>query len=109
METQTSPTYQLGASICDDSKRATRSAEMIKALSHPIRLRIVAMLCPGAAHVSAMAERLGLKQSIVSQQLRILRMNGLVAGERQDRFTYYSLAEARLRDLIRCVEGCKHG
>lgn len=107
MEQQASPTYQLGASLCDDTARAGRSAEMIKALSHPIRLRIVALLCSGPEHVSGMAERLGLKQSITSQQLRILRMNGLVEGERQDGFTYYSLTETQLRELIRCVESCR--
>ena len=105
MQQQVSSTYQLGASICEDTVRATRSAEMIKALSHPIRLQIVALLCAGPTHVTAMAEGLGLKQSIVSQQLRILRMSSLVARERQEGFTYYHLVEPRLRELIRCVEG----
>ncbi len=106
MENKTS-SHQLGSSIYSDMKRATWSAEMIKALSHPIRLQIVALLCSASEHVSGIAKRLELKQSIVSQHLRILRMNGLVEGKRQDGFAYYSLAEAQLRELIRCLEGCR--
>ena len=98
---------QLGSSISNDMKRAVWSAEMLKALSHPIRLQIVALLCAAPKHVSGMAMRLELKQSIISQHLRILRMNGLVEGKRQDGFTYYGLAEKQLRELIRCVEGCR--
>ena len=101
----TSP--QLGFSIWNDIKRAVWSAEMIKALSHPIRLQIVALLCAGPRHVSGMAKQLEQKQSIISQHLRILRMNGLVVGKRQDGFTYYSLAEQHLRELIRCIESCR--
>jgi DNA-binding transcriptional ArsR family regulator len=106
MEQKTS-SHQLGSSICNDMKRAIWSAEMIKAISHPIRLQIVALLCAGTENVSGMAERLEIKQSIVSQHLRILRMNGLVEGKRQDGFSNYSLAEEHMKELIRCIEGCR--
>jgi DNA-binding transcriptional ArsR family regulator len=49
-----------------------------KAVGNPVRLRIVAALCEGEENVGGLAERLDLKQAIVSQQLRILRMSGLV-------------------------------
>lgn len=92
--------------ICTDVDRAQYCAGILKALAHPIRLRIVALLCQGKLNVSDLSKRLNAQQAIVSQQLRILRMAGLVSFERQDGFAYYELAEPRLADLVRCMEGC---
>ena len=96
-------------SLVEERPRAAHLAEVLKALAHPARLRIVAMLCGGEETVIGLAERLDLKQAIVSQQLRILRMSGLVAATRQDGFSRYALAEPRLRDLVTCLEGCHRG
>jgi DNA-binding transcriptional ArsR family regulator len=98
------------ASFTDDAARSDHLAEILKALSHSTRLRIVAALCEGSANVGALAARLGLEQAIVSQQLRILRMSGLVSSERIDGFAVYALAEPRLAALVSCLEGCpRHG
>lgn len=86
--------------------QAGEAVRIFKAVSHPIRLRIVARLCDGPEHVTAMAEALEQPQSIVSQQLRILRMSGLVTANRQAGLQVYRLAEERLVDLLRCVKGC---
>ena len=93
-------------SLAKERPRAGHLADVLKALAHPARLRIVAILCEGEESVIGLAERLDLKQAIVSQQLRILRMSGLVAATRQDGFSRYALAEPRLRDLVACLEGC---
>jgi ArsR family transcriptional regulator len=84
-----------------------RLADILKALAHPARLRIVAVLCDGEETVIGIAERLDIKQAIVSQQLRILRMSGLVAAARENGFARYGLAEPRLRELIACLGGCQ--
>jgi ArsR family transcriptional regulator len=81
-------------------------AEVLKAVAHPLRLRIVASLCEGEAHVGALAERLGASQAIVSQQLRILRSHGLVAATRAGGFARYRLIEQNLRGLVRCMQNC---
>jgi len=94
--------------IDDDGGRAEHAAEVLKAVAHPLRLRIVATLCRGAEHVNALAEALGVPQPIVSQQLRILRSHGLVAATREDGFAWYRLAEPALRDLVCCMERCEH-
>ncbi len=79
---------------------------VLKAIAHPMRLRIVAILCNEEQHVSALSETLGVNQAIVSQQLRILRMSGLVEATRKDGFAVYRLAEPRIKTLIQCVEKC---
>jgi ArsR family transcriptional regulator len=90
-----------------DGARAAHLAEVLKALAHPLRLRIVARLCHGRAHVTSLVETLGASQPLVSQQLRILRAQGLVAAARQDGFAWYGLAEPALRDLVCCMEKCR--
>jgi DNA-binding transcriptional ArsR family regulator len=93
-------------SISGDAERAIHVAEVLKAVAHPLRLRIVATLCVGEEHVGALAEKLGAGQAIVSQQLRILRSHGLVAARRSGGFARYRLVEKNLRGLVRCMEKC---
>jgi ArsR family transcriptional regulator len=95
--------------IADDPTRLEQLAEVVKALAHPLRLGIVASLCEGEACVGALVERLGARQTAVSQQLRILRMSGLVEVARRREGAAYRLAEPRLRDLVACLSGCREG
>ena len=95
----------MGAFV-DDAAGADHLAELLKALANPARLRIVAALCEGHTCVSALAERLAMGQAIVSQQLRILRMEGLVEAEREGGFSHYCLAEPQLKELVKCLEKC---
>ena len=92
--------------LVDDQRRAGVAAELLKALAHPLRLRIVALLCQGETFVNAIAERLHAPQSIVSQQLQILRLRGLVDPLHRDGRTYYRLARPHLRQMVRCIDGC---
>ena len=72
---------------------AAELAELFKALSDPTRLRLVKLLNEhsGALCVNALAQRLGVTQSAVSQHLRVLRLAGLVRGERRGPQVHYSL------------------
>ena len=58
---------------------------LFKALADPTRLNLVKLLCrqrkPNALCVNALAYRLGISQSAVSQHLRVLKNMGLVKGE----------------------------
>ena len=95
--------------VAEDRPRAAHLADVLKALAHPERLRIVAVLCERETNVTGLAALLGLPQAIVSQQLRILRMSGLVAARREGGCSTYALAEPRLRDLVACLERCPAG
>lgn len=95
------------AAIADDPLRAADLAEILKGVAHPLRLRIVAILCQGECHVNALAERLGVAQALVSQHLSTLRLLGLVASRRQQGLAMYRIAEERLHNLVECVDGCR--
>ena len=88
---------RLEAPISSDPDRAGHVAEVLKAVAHPLRLRIVALLCERELNVTAIAEELEVSQAIVSQQLRILRSHGLVAASREGGFATYRLVEQNLR------------
>ena len=92
-----------------DPGSAAEVAETVKALGHPIRLGIVSLLAKRDARVGEICEILGARQAAVSQQLRILRMSGLVATVRNGGVPLYTLAEPSLRDLLACLGRCERG
>ena len=82
-------------------------SESLKALGHPVRLRIVDILTKESRSVGELAEMLEQQQAIVSQQLKILRLSGLVSSRRADGRVYYSIAMPRLKNLLECLRSCK--
>jgi len=93
--------------LVDEPDFAEQAADILKAVAHPLRLRIVAQLVENDMHVNALAEQLGCNQPIISQQLRILRMQGLVDTSRVNGLAVYRLAEPRLVQLIDCLQHCR--
>jgi DNA-binding transcriptional ArsR family regulator len=86
--------------------------EVFKALSTPTRLRLVKLLSEneGALCVNALARRLDVSQSAVSQHLRVLRQTGLVKSERRGSSVHYLLDQdslkqyrAKLRETLGAV------
>jgi len=92
--------------LAESQHTADQVAEVVKAIAHPMRLRIIAMLCQGDQRVISLARLLRARQSAVSQQLRILRMSGLITTVKSGGEVRYTLAEPRLRELVGCLEGC---
>ena len=73
--------------------------EVFKALSDPTRLRLVKLLGEheGALCVNALARRLDVSQSAVSQHLRVLRQTGLVKSVRRGSSVHYRLDQDSLK------------
>jgi DNA-binding transcriptional ArsR family regulator len=92
--------------IADQEPRADQIAGLLRALGHPLRLRLVAALVEGEATVGALTARLGSEQPAISQQLRILRMSGLVKVRRAGGFAHYLLGVPGLPALLECLESC---
>ncbi len=94
------------ANMAERDEDCARVVGVLKAIAHPLRLRIVAILCKGTQNVSELSAELEVNQAAVSQQLRILRMSGLVEASREEGFSVYRIAEPRMKKLIKCVEQC---
>lgn len=81
-------------------------AEILKALANPARLRIVNLLTTGERTVSELCELTGLKQSLVSQQLKLLRLNKIVQCRKEVPRSYYSLTDQNVVKMLRCLNRC---
>lgn len=87
----------------------SRMADMIKCIGHPLRLRLLEALEQGERSVSELRERLRVPQSVVSQQLAVLRGRGVVESRRQGAHVYYRLVEPRVTVILDCIRGCAPG
>jgi ArsR family transcriptional regulator len=72
----------------------------MQALAAPSRLMILAQLRERPHAVSELVHAVGMEQSAVSHQLRLLKDIGLVVGERTGRRVVYSLYDAHVAKLI---------
>jgi DNA-binding transcriptional ArsR family regulator len=84
-----------------DNFNADFCAERLKALSDPLRLRVVDALRVGELTVTDLAELLETEMVTLSHHLQILKHANLVESRREGRFMYYSLAD----DLLQAVKG----
>lgn len=79
---------------------ASRAAGLMQALASEKRLMILCQLVDGERSVGALAALLDLRQSTVSQQLSLLRKDGLVQTRREGQTVFYSLAGDAARRVI---------
>ena len=79
---------------------AERVADAMQGLSAASRVLILAQLRERPHSVSELVAAVGMEQSAVSHQLRLLRDIGLVVGERQGRRVVYSLYDVHVGELI---------
>ena len=75
-------------------------AEFFKALSHPLRIRILDELRKGEAGVNVLSTRLDVEQSSLSQQLSILRTRNLVVTRKEGLNVLYSASDPEIYRLL---------
>jgi ArsR family transcriptional regulator len=113
--------------ICDeqivhvDAVRRTRAqmpepatiadlSALFAAVGDPTRLRIVAALAGQELCVCDLAATLGMSQSAVSHQLRVLRNLGLIRPRREGRLVYYALDDDHISTLYtQALAHVRHG
>jgi len=81
----------------EDIERASRS---IKAMSHPLRLKILCSLGDKEVSVQDIVEMVGTSQSNISQHLAILRDKGILASRKDANRVYYRVGDNRTLRLI---------
>ena len=81
----------------DDIERASRS---LKAMSHPLRLKILCTLGDQEISVQEIVENVGTSQSNISQHLAILRDKGILSARKHANRVYYRVGDARTLRLI---------
>lgn len=82
------------------TKAYEAAGELLKALSAPARLAIVAELARQPRFVHELVDRLEMSQPLVSHHLRVLRAARLVSVERRGREAVYSLADQHVGHIV---------
>ncbi|TCZ75816.1 transcriptional regulator [Paenibacillus albiflavus] len=75
-------------------------ADFYKALAHPMRIRILEVLCEGDKNVNEIQSILGSEGSAVSQQLSVLRNKNVVSCVKEGTSVIYSLRDPLIKDLL---------
>lgn len=81
----------------DEIERASRS---LKAMSHPLRLKILCTLGDREVSVQDIVDQVGTSQSNISQHLAILRDKGILASRKDANRVYYRVGDSRTLKLI---------
>lgn len=89
--------------IIDLANSSGRASEFLKSLANAQRLRILCLVMEGERPVGEIAEAVGANQSSVSQNLALMRREGLVVSRRSGQTIYYRLADKKLVKLFRLL------
>jgi DNA-binding transcriptional ArsR family regulator len=79
------------------------AADCLKALSHPLRLRMVDILMQGEFPVHRIAQLCELPPHQACEHLRLLKSHGLLTSRRHGRAVFYEIADPRLPRLVACI------
>lgn len=94
------PTQEL-MSQDKDIDRASRS---LKAMSHPLRLKILCTLGDQEISVQEIVDNVGTSQSNISQHLAILRDKGILAARKDANKVFYRVSDPRTLRLISMMQ-----
>lgn len=87
------------SAVVMNEERLEELAEFFKALSHPVRLKIISILIEGKQCVKNLGELLHMSQPSVSQHLSILRSRGIVGWKREGPIICYYIKDERILKL----------
>ena len=87
--------------MSDKQEALLKLAELFKILGDPTRLKIVELLLENEMCVKHIAETMGMGQSAISHQLRVLRQARLVTYRKEGKTAYYSLNDDHVEGLVR--------
>lgn len=79
---------------------AVEASNLLKSLANPHRLLILCQLAGGERSVGELASFLGIRDTVASQHLALLRKDELVAGRRDGQTVWYSLADTPARAVL---------
>ena len=86
-----------------DALHVDAIAETFKVLGDPTRIRILDALGPGELCVNDLASRIGMSESAISHQLRVLRAMRLVRVRREGRLAFYAVDDHHILELLHQV------
>jgi DNA-binding transcriptional ArsR family regulator len=90
-----------------DVDKLNAAVNMLKVISHPVRLAIVDLLTHNKQlTVLEIQEALGLEQAVASQHLTLMEDKGVLRSEKVGRNKFVALRFPKMKNIIVCMENC---
>jgi DNA-binding transcriptional ArsR family regulator len=86
--------------LIDRDEDIRQAALAVKAIAHPLRLKILCILGDQEVSVQDIVEQVGTSQSNISQHLSILRDKGVLATRKDANRVYYRIGDLRTLKLV---------
>ena len=86
--------------LIDKNEQIETAARALKAISHPLRLKILCVLGESEVCVQDIVEAVGTSQSNISQHLAILRDKGVLLTRKDAIRVYYRVGDRRTLQLV---------
>ncbi len=86
--------------LIDNDDHIEQASRALKAMSHPLRLKILCVLGDNEVSVQGIVDRVGTSQSNISQHLAILRDKGVLRTRKDANRVFYRVADTRTLQLI---------
>lgn len=86
--------------LIEKQEQIETAARALKAISHPLRLKILCVVGDEEVCVQDIVDAVGTTQSNISQHLAILRDKGVLQTRKDANRVYYRVADARTLQLI---------
>lgn len=90
----------MASKLIDREEDIQQAAQAIKAIAHPLRLKILCVLGDKEVSVQDIVERVGTSQSNISQHLAILRDKGVLSTRKDANRVYYRIGDLRTLKLV---------
>lgn len=90
--------------IGEENKKIDRAAYVLKAVAHPLRIKIIQMLSENKElNVSTIYKNLNAEQSLISHHLINMRDKGILDIRRNGKNIYYFLVDTSVSEIIDCI------
>ena len=90
-----------------DTAKLELMANILKAISHPLRLEIIELLeDQEALSVAEIKDQIDVEQSLLSHHLTKMKDKGVLKSHREGRHIYYTLAFEQITSIFDCMDKC---
>ena len=90
--------------VFPNDRDINRAARCLKAISNPLRLKILCVLGSNSLSVQDIVDQVGTSQSNISQHLAILREKDILNYKKEANRVYYFIDDTRMLQLIKMMQ-----
>lgn len=80
-----------------------RTAQILRVLAHPHRLKIIELIAERELSVGDLAEQVGIAPNVCSQHLNNMKAHQVLSSRRQGRTTFYKVENPHALNVLSCI------